>query len=139
VRCTSGYVSPMKRARRDIDQGAAAKAADRAQAEYFRGLLAQHGVDTDQAIAEYQAAMDEQKARGDVTGIGELSRQVHVAEQERASIDQMIAALDRRFPLAGLPTAPAEPLTDEIVQPDGGSVVTRSGAGARRRRETRVS
>jgi hypothetical protein len=129
----------MKRARKDIDQGAAAKAADRAQAEYFRRLLAQHGADTDQAIAEYHAAMDEQKARGDVTGIGELARQVRVAEQDRTAIDQMIAALDRRFPLTGLPTTPPEPAPDDIVQPDQASLLSLSRAAVRHRRGTRVS
>jgi hypothetical protein len=125
----------MKRARRDMEQGAAAETADRSQAEYFRGLLEQHRAETEQAIAEYLATIDEQKASGDLTGVGELTRQLRHAEQERTTIGQMIAAIDRRFPLAGTPSAPPKPPPAETVHPDGRSLVSLT----RRHHQTRVS
>src|SRR5947209_3754631 len=125
----------MRRARTDREQGAAAEAADRSQAEYFRRLLEQHRTETDHAIAGYHAAMEEQEARGELSGIGELTRQVRRAEQERDGIDRMIAALDRRFPLAGLPSTPPKPPPTETVHPDGRSLVSLT----RRHHQTRVS
>jgi hypothetical protein len=124
----------MRRAGTDVDRSAAATAADRAQAEYFRGLLAHHRAEVDQAIVDYRAAMDEQKARGEVTGIGELARQVRQAEQERGGIDEMLAALDHRFPLAERPLEPPNPPPAEAVHPDGRSLVSLT-----RRRQSRVS
>jgi hypothetical protein len=124
----------MNLARRDMEQAAAVESADRSQAAYFRGLLAEHRAEIDQTIAEYHAAMEGQTTRGELPAIAELSRRIHRAQHERAAIDRMISHLDRRFPLTGPPAAVPKPPPAETVHPDGRSLVSLT----RRHRQTRV-
>ncbi len=79
----------MNRPSADKGRAAVAEAAERAQAEYFRCLLAERRAEIDVAIV---------KLRGDARDRTPLIRS---AERERQEIDWMIAALDRRFPPAG--------------------------------------
>ena len=115
------------------DKAAVAEAAERAQAEYYRSVLAECRTELDLAIVKLIA-----EGR-------DLGRTVCQAERERREVDLMIAALNRRFPPAGVTTPlRTQPLPDEIVHPDGRSLLSmsqkrRSKNGAGRRSHDKVS
>ena len=79
----------MNRPPADRGRAAVAEAAERAQAEYFRCLLAERRAEIDLAIVKLPG-----EAR-------DRSPMIRSAEREGQEIDWMIAALDRRFPPAG--------------------------------------
>ena len=125
-------------------KSAAAEAAERAQAEYFRRLLEQRRAEIDLAIVKLLGATpphDSQSAIGEARGLG---RVVHHAERERREVDRMIAALDRRFGPAGLTGSPqTQSAPDELVHPDGRSLLSishmrRSASGAGHRSHEKV-
>lgn len=80
----------MKRPSADRGRAAVAEAAERAQAEYFRCVLAELRTEIELAIVKF---------RGDSRDRGSMIRN---AERELQEVDWMIAALDRRFPPAGV-------------------------------------
>ena len=101
----------MNRSAADNGKAAAAEAAERAQADYFRCLLAERRAEIDLAIATILAVGE---ARG-------LHNAVHNAERERREVDRMIAALDLRFsaatPTASVRTPPPGEVIHSRTQP----------------------
>jgi hypothetical protein len=107
---------------RPLDKGttAAAEAAERAQAEYYRCVLAERRAEIDLAIVKLLTAIPRHAAQAAASDLGGLVRD---AERERKDIDRMIDALDRRFPRAEL-TPLRTPPPDEIIHPDGRSLLS---------------
>jgi len=105
---------PMNRSAADTGKAAAAEAAERAQAEYFRCLLAERRAEIDLAIVKLLA----------VGEAGGLRRAVHNAERERREVDRMIAALDLRFSTAGPTVSPRTAPPSEVIHPDGRSLLS---------------
>ncbi len=76
----------------------AAEAADRRQAEYFLGLLLQHRRLIAHRIDEYRRGIIAAETGGDAGRAYELRRMARGDEQERRTLDGLIANLQRRFP-----------------------------------------
>ena len=127
----SGYGVPMNRW--GADKTAVAEAAERAQAEYYRSVLAERRTELDLAIVKLAA---------EGRNVGPTVRQ---AQRDRRELDRMIAALNRRFPPADVTTPlRTPPRPDEIIHPDGRSLLSisekrRSKNGASHRRQDKVS
>ena|ERR1700756_1104680 len=125
-------------------KAAAAEAAERTQAEYYRYLLAERRAEIDLAIVKLHAALPRDDARTAVSDARDLGRVVRDAEQEKKDIDRMLDALDRRFPPAGLPSLRTQSPPDEIIHPDGRSLLSisqkrRSAKNAGRVNQEKVS
>lgn len=105
-------------------KAAAAEAAERAQAEYYRCLLAERRADIDLAIVKLLTALPRHQAPSAVSDARHLGRVVRDAERERKDIDRMIDALDRRFPSADLAPRRTQSPPDEIIHPDGRSLLS---------------
>jgi hypothetical protein len=105
-------------------KAAAAEAAERTQAEYYRYLLAERRAEIDLAIVKLHAALPRDDARTAVSDGRDLGRVVRDAQQEKKDIDRMLDALDRRFPPAGLPSLRTQSPPDEIIHPDGRSLLS---------------
>ena len=114
----------MTRPPADTGKTAAAEAAERAQAEYYRCVLAERRAEIDLAIVKLLAALPRQEAPSAVSDARQLGRVVRDAERERKDVDRMIDALDRRFPRAAPIRTPSPP--DEIIHPDGRSLLSMS-------------
>lgn len=77
---------------------AAAETADRRQSEYFLGLLIQRRRLLDHRIDEYRRAVAAAEKGGDAERVYGLRRMSHGEEQDRRTLDGLIAKLQRRFP-----------------------------------------
>ena len=135
---------PMTRPPAGNGKAAAAEAAERTQAEYYRYLLAERRAEIDLAIVKLHAALPRDDARTAVSDARDLGRVVRDAEQEKKDIDRMLDALDRRFPPAGLPSLRTQSPPDEIIHPDGRSLLSisqkrRSAKNAGRVNQEKVS
>jgi hypothetical protein len=78
----------------------AADTADYRQAEYFLGLLAQNRGHIDHRIGDYRKAIAAAEAVRDSEAAIGLRRMARIEEQDRHTVDVLIANLRRRFPLA---------------------------------------
>ena len=122
-------------------KAAAAEAAERSQAEYYRRLLAERRAEIDLAIVKLHTALPRQDVVSDARALGRVVRD---AERERKEIDRLIDALDRRFTPADLTPLGTQSPPDEIIHPDGRSLLSigqrrRSGKNAGRVDQERVS
>ena len=115
---------PMTRPRAGNGKPAAAEAAERTQAEYYRCLLAERRAEIDLAIVKLHTALPRHEAYSAAGGARELARVVRDAERERKEIDRMIDALDRRFTPADLTPLRTQSPPDEIIHPDGRSLLS---------------
>jgi trans-aconitate methyltransferase len=88
----------MNPARGSTETGAAAEAANRKQADYYRNLLAEHREEIDRAIVDYLEVLDTGRGHVDVESARDLRHAVRKAERERQALDRMITAIDERFP-----------------------------------------
>jgi hypothetical protein len=95
----------MKRTPVGTDTDAAAEAANRKQAEYYRDLLLEQREEIDRAIVEYLDVMSHGGHIG-VESARELRQVMRKAEWERQAIDRMVAAIDARFPAMNWSAAP---------------------------------
>ena len=125
-------------------KAAAAEAAERAQAEYYRCVLAERRAEIDLAVVKLLTALPRHQARSAVSDARGLGRVFRDAERERKGIDRMIDALDRRFPPADLPPLRTQAPPDEIIHPDGRSLLAigqkrRSAKDAGRADQEKVS
>ena len=102
----------------------AAEAAERTQAEYYRYLLAQRRLEIELAIVKLLSALPHRQPQTAVSDARHLGRVVRDAEREKKDIDRMIDALDRRFPPADLPPLATQSPPDEIIPPDGRSLLS---------------
>ena len=132
---------PMTRSPAGTGKAAAAEAAERTQAEYYRRLLAERRAEIDLAIVKLHTALPRQDVASDARALGRVVRD---AERERKEIDRMIDALDRRFTPADLTPLGTQSPPDEIIHPDGRSLLSigqrrRSGKNAGRVDQERVS
>jgi hypothetical protein len=135
---------PMTRPPAGTGKAAAAEAAERTQAEYYRRLLAERRAEIDLAIVKLHTALPRQQAQSAVSDARALGRVVRNAERERKEIDRLIDALDRRFTPADLTPLETQSPPDEIIHPDGRSLLSisqrrRSGKNAGRVDQTKVS
>jgi hypothetical protein len=105
-------------------KAAAAEVAERTQAEYYRCLLAERRAEIDLAIVKLHTALPRQAAPSAVSDARDLGRVVRDAERERKEIDRMIDALDRRFTPADLTPLRTQSPPDEIIDPDGRSLLS---------------
>jgi hypothetical protein len=131
----------MTRSPAGTGKAAAAEAAERTQAEYYRRLLAERRAEIDLAIVKLHTALPRQDVVSDARALGRVVRD---AERERKEIDRMIDALDRRFTPADLTPLGTQSPPDEIIHPDGRSLLSigqrrRSGKNAGRVDQERVS
>jgi hypothetical protein len=125
-------------------KAAAAEAAERTQAEYYRCLLAERRAEIDLAIVKLLTALPRPGAQPPVSDARALGRVVRDAERERKEIDRMIDALDRRFTPADLTPLRTQSSPDEIIHPDGRSLLSisqrrRSAKNAGRGDQEKVS
>jgi hypothetical protein len=81
-----------------VRQGAASEIADRRQADYFRRLLAQNRRLVEHRLGEYDKAIAAAEAAGDAEGACALRRMARFDQQDRRTLDGLIANLQRRFP-----------------------------------------
>jgi hypothetical protein len=131
----------MTRSPAGTGKAAAAEAAERTQAEYYRRLLAERRAEIDLAIVKLHTALPRQDVVSDARALGRVVRD---AERERKEIDRLIDALDRRFTPADLTPLGTQSPPDEIIHPDGRSLLSigqrrRSGKNAGRVDQERVS
>jgi hypothetical protein len=122
-------------------KAAAAEAAERTQAEYYRRLLAERRAEIDLAIVKLHTALPRQDVVSDARALGRVVRD---AERERKEIDRLIDALDRRFTPEDLTPLGTQSPPDEILHPDGRSLLSisqrrRSGKNAGRVDQEKVS
>jgi len=132
---------PMTRSPAGTGKAAAAEPAERTQAEYYRRLLAERRAEIDLAIVKLHTALPRQDVVSDARALGRVVRD---AERERKEIDRLIDALDRRFTPADLTPLGTQSPPDEIIHPDGRSLLSigqrrRSGKNAGRVDQERVS
>jgi hypothetical protein len=78
--------------------------ADVMQAGYFRAFLGDERAALRSYLAEQVKALNARAATGDVRGVSDVRRSIRAAENEIRAIDQMVAALDWRFPDEGVVT-----------------------------------
>src|SRR6202045_2166672 len=131
----------MTRPRAGTGKAAAAEAAERTQAEYYRRLLAERRAEIDLAIVKLHTALPRQDVVSDARALGRVVRD---AERERKEIDRLIDALDRRFTPADLTPLETQSPPDETIHPDGRSLLSisqrrRSGKNAGRVDQEKVS
>ncbi len=131
----------MTRSPAGTGKAAAAEAAERTQAEYYRRLLAERRAEIDLAIVKLHTALPRQDVVSDARALGRVVRD---AERERKEIDRLIEALDRRFTPADPTPLGTQSPPDEIIHPDGRSLLSisqrrRSGKNAGRVDEEWVS
>jgi hypothetical protein len=74
-----------------------AREADRRQAEYYWGLLTHQRAAVAKQLADDEIQLDRQRNVGDSRKIKRLRRAIRRRENERNSLDHLIAALDRRL------------------------------------------
>lgn len=77
----------------------AAGMADRRQAEYFRRLLGQNRRHIDHRIGDIRKAIATAEAVGDAEGAVTLRRLARTEEHDRRTVDDLLANLQRRFPV----------------------------------------
>ena len=115
---------PMTRPLAGKGRAAAAEAADRTQAEYYRCLLVERRAEIDLAIVKLLTALPRHEALSAGSNTRGPGRVVRDAERERKEIDRMLDALDRRFGPADLTRLRTQPPPDEIIHPDGRSLLS---------------
>jgi septal ring factor EnvC (AmiA/AmiB activator) len=74
-----------------------AREADRRQAEYYRALLAHQRAAVAKQLAVDEFQLDRQRNSGNMRNIKRLKRAIRRKENERNSLDHLIAELDRRL------------------------------------------
>ena len=84
----------------EVEWVGATRAADASQAAYFRGLLAEGREDTVSDLEASHSRLRECMAGGQLVGLRTMARMrsdVRELEAKKRELDQLIAALDRRF------------------------------------------
>jgi hypothetical protein len=85
----------------DTDRFAVPSAdADFRQADYFLGLLVESRRELDRRIDEYRRAVAIADTRGAVQRARGIRRVMRIDEHERQTVQELIACLQRRFPLS---------------------------------------
>ena len=115
---------PMTRPPAGNGKAAAAEAAERTQAEYYRRLLAERRAEIDLAIVKLHTALSRHEAHSATSDARDLGRVFPDAERERKEIDRMIDALDRRFTPADLTPLRTQSPPDKTIHPDGRSLLS---------------
>jgi hypothetical protein len=75
-----------------------ASLADKAQAEYYRGLLEQKKSELEELLAVQALRLTLCTNGGELTSISQARVATHKAEGDLGAIDRMLRALGRRFP-----------------------------------------
>ncbi|MBV8346685.1 MAG: hypothetical protein JOZ49_03840 [Mycolicibacterium sp.] len=83
------------------DQIAVALAANMRQAEYYRSELARQSDLLDHRVAKHQNALSAYERCGEITQARRIRRELRHCENERRTLQHLLAALDERFPHAG--------------------------------------
>jgi hypothetical protein len=94
-----GPVTVREQAAHANASAASAQTADRLQADYFRLLLAQNRRHVDHRLGEYHKAIAAAEAAGDAEGASNLRRMARLDQQDRHTLDDLLANLQRRFPV----------------------------------------
>lgn len=78
-------------------EAAAARIADALQAEYFRGVLAEHRAHIDASIVKVRTQIDNRRESGDRLEVHRLQRQLREHEDELGQLNWLIDGLERRY------------------------------------------
>jgi hypothetical protein len=82
----------------DDDQIAVARTANLRQADYYRGELARQSDLLYHRVAKHQGALSAAERRGEITQASRIHRELRRCENERRTLQRLLAALDERFP-----------------------------------------
>jgi hypothetical protein len=72
--------------------------ADAAQADYFRFQLRQERSELASILAKHTKSLTLRMTKGDMRHASDIRRHIRAVERELQLIDQMVEALDDRFP-----------------------------------------